>query len=141
MKVQLLRMQFFIFNKLLKFSTTVASLVIFSYDIHTSDRRNAVHPKVRTFLVLTFLSVYLLFECKIIRRTTVDASVLKWGQNKTRKLYLSVIPYPLQFCINNTEASFVIVYCCNQWQYKLCVNFGPLNVLVFECKYSSLQEN
>ena len=29
-----------------------------------------------------------------ITRTLVDASVLQWGQIKTRKLYLSVIPSP-----------------------------------------------
>ena len=35
-----------------------------------------------------------MLEGKNIKRNFVDASVTQWGQIKTRKLYLSVIPLP-----------------------------------------------
>ena len=57
----------------------------------------------------------------------MDASILHWGKIKTCKLS-SLIPPP-QLCINNTDATFLIVYYLPQLQYKIGVNIDALNVL------------
>ena len=44
---------------------------------------------------------------------------------------LTLTPPP-QFCVNITDATFVIVYFCSLRQHKKCVNVGPFNVLVSE---------
>ena len=56
---------------------------------------------------------------RIFTRIRVDASVLQWGQIKTRKLY-----NPL------TETCFV--YFCTQRKYKICVDIDPCYALVME---------
>ena len=67
---------------------------------------------------------------RIVTRILADASVIQWGQIKTHKLYLSVIPPP-KFCINNTDATPIIVF----FAPKMCVNNNDCNILAWERRF------
>ena len=70
--------------------------------------RNAVEPHI----ILAW----------IFPRILVDASVLQWGQIKTGKLYLLLIPSPRLY-INNKDICYCLLL--PQRQFKMFVNVGP----------------
>ena len=99
--------------------------IVVQYSIHL-----VVHCKCTVSSIINTLYRYSQVQLEqnsaLLDRILVDASVLQWGQIKTRQLYLSFLPF--LFCINNSDALFVIVCIFPQRQHKICNNMVTSNI-------------
>ena len=70
-----------------------------------------------------------LINTKNVSRTLIDASVLHWGQIKTRIIPISLLHLPPSSVKKTALTRNLLLFTfAPQRQYKMCVNIGPCNV-------------